>query len=171
MPSEIHGLPTWDPSTKPPLTSRPLSPVPGPQAPPVPNYAGSGGKTVVNTQALTTFASNIGQLIAPVTAANTAVSGLSPVAAGAFDKAWTISDSVTGGSSSQGTPMVKSFGQVLTDLGNGLTDLQTAANTMVTTYTTTDALNNMNVSDLQKVLDQPAGDFNGLAGGPPTGGG
>jgi hypothetical protein len=147
------------------LTTKPLNPAPPPVVPRIPSSSGSGAKTVVNTQALTTFASNIDQLIAPVSNAQTEVAGLSPVAAGAFDKAWTISDAVTGGGDSKSTPMTTSFGLVLKDLAKGLADLRDAANKMATTYTTTDALNGMSVSDLQRVLDQPTADFNGLVGG------
>jgi hypothetical protein len=159
----------WDPTTKPALTTRPLSPTAAPQAPGVPAYSGSGGTTVVSTQALTTFASNIDQFISPVMNANNAVTNLPPVAAGAFDRAWIISDAVTGGTGSKGTPLTTSFSQVLTDLAKGLGDLRDAANTMATTYTSTNALNDMNVADLQRVLDKPAGDFNGMFGG--SGGG
>lgn len=158
----------WDPTTAAPLTTRPLNPVAPPTQPTSPRTTGGGAPTVVNTGALTTFANNIDQLITPVKTAQGKVFSMKPVAAGAFDKAWAISDAVTGGSSagtSKATPLKESMNQALIDLANGLGDLRDAVRHMATIYTTTDQLNGMNVADLQKALDKPAGDFSGLVGG------
>jgi hypothetical protein len=169
IPSAIHGQPTWDPNSGPPPTTRPLgSTQPAINPPALFKQVGSGGQTVVSTQALTNFAANIQQLIAPVDAVRTDLVNLQPVAAGAFDKAWGIAHAVTGGQGATGTPMRTSFSRVLLELSNGLGDLHTAATKMATTYTTTDSMNNMNVGDLQKLLDQPTTDFSSMD---PSGGG
>ena len=108
---------------------------------------------------------------------NTALAALNsvpPVAAGAFDKAWTIQSQITGDgtTSTSGTDIKTAYGNVLTDLSKGLNDLAGAVQTMVQKYTTADDLNNLAVNDLQQSLDSTTGDFSKIitddGGGPST---
>ena len=138
-------------------------------SPKVPNYdPGKGGRTVVNTEALDTFSSNLSPLIDAAQAARDKVTHLATIAPGAFDKAWTMQDAVSGDqsvSNASSTALQPSFATTLEDVASGLTDLQTATKKMSSTYTTTDELNGMKVADLQKSLDKSSSDFGSTVGG------
>lgn len=160
-------------------------PDPVPTAPGVPGKAGSGsGSTVVSTPSIDVFASNIQQLIAPVNSALAKLKALGPLAPGGFNEAYTLTQQVSDSGSSGGaaTDLVHAYQNVLHDLADGLTDLNSAATTMSQKYKTADDLNNMKVSDLQAQLDDTTGDLNAMmtanggtsaapAGGSGSGGG
>ena len=154
----------WDPNSAPAGQKQAVD-QPNVSSPRIPQaVSADSGKTVVNTQALTHFGNNINELLAPVSTAQSSVNALAPVAAGAFDKAWTIQGDLTGDGTrtSAGTDLKTSYGKVLTDLSNGLNDLVSAVKTMAQKYTTTDDLNNMKASDLQQSLDKTTGDFGNI---------
>jgi hypothetical protein len=177
----VAVVPNFDPhgpatTTKPgtvPFSLSNLGPVPTgtlapgavPQAPPVPGTQGGSGQTVVSTPSLDAFAASVGQLISPVQTALSQLKALAPVAPGAFDKAWTIQGQVSGSQTGSGssTPALQAtYETVLTDLINGLTDLQSAVVTMSGKYTTADDLNHATATDLQNDLDAAQGDFGNM---------
>jgi hypothetical protein len=162
MPVVIPPKPKLPP---PPPTSAPVLPKPagqplpsgsGPPAPPVP--------TSVDTDSLTTFASNVQALIAPVEAARTQIQGTS-VQPGAFYHADVMRSAINGsgsGSGSSSPGLAAQYEKVLTDLANGLTDVHTAVTSLANKYTSTEELNSMSASDLQTTMSDAVGDFNSL---------
>jgi hypothetical protein len=153
-----NSWPSSDAGSPPSSTVSPVKPVP--LAPTVPKYSSEAGTTVVDVPALQIYASNIGQLIGPVEDALTQLKNLEPVAPGAFYHAYQILTKVDGTNGTGG--LVPSYSQVLTDLANGLTDIQNAANQMAAKYKTFDDLNKMQVTDLQNDLNTAESDFNAL---------
>jgi hypothetical protein len=151
---------TNDPGT-PRSQSNPVLPAPVPASPAVPSQYGGSGATSVNTPSLDVFATNMGQLVDMARNALSQLTGLPPVAPGAFYHAYQIQDKVSGASGSS-NDLVANYQGVLTDLANGLTDIQSAAQNMSQKYTTTDDLNNMSVTDLQNDLSVSQGDFTGM---------
>jgi hypothetical protein len=130
----------------------------------VPSQTGAGGKTVVNTAALDTFASNINQLIGPVKDAYNQLQKLNPLQIGSLHESTGLEmkiNSATSGSSGSGG-LVDSYSAVLNDLANGLTDIYNAAKTMSKNYTTADDLNGMSVTDLQNAFSKAQGDFSNM---------
>jgi hypothetical protein len=138
-----------------------------PAAPPsVPKYgSGGSGQTVVNTQALDTFAANMKALVGPVQDAHTKLANLNPLQIGTLyestaleGKVNTASGSTSGGASG----LVDSYKAVLEDLANGLTDLSDAATQMSQKYNAADELNGLSVTDLQNSLNQTEGYFSNM---------
>ena len=169
------------PGTPPPLTGPLLNPNQISQLtpPPVPTEIGGAGETAVNTPSMDVFASNIGKLVAPVQDALSQLGALSPIAAGAFADAYNVQNKVSGNPNNSKTSstsdLVSSYKAVLQDLAQGLTDVQSATQKMSKTYTTTNDLNNMNVTDLKNDLNAAQGDFGNMmsanGGNPNPGGG
>jgi hypothetical protein len=172
-PAKANG---WNPNNNPTATHQ-NGPVLTPQQkaaltqPPVPSEDDTKGETVVNTDALDTFAANVTTLVPAVKTALTTLAGLPKVASGGFPEAYTISNQVTGGSGSgsggsngggSGSDLADSFKMVLNYLSDGLTDIAGAASSMSKTYSTADELNNATVADVTKALAAATSDLGSL---------
>jgi hypothetical protein len=161
--------PEWDGNyNTPPSQSGPTLPdgTSGNVTPPaVPGNTSSGsGNTSVDTPSMDLFASNIGLLIGPAKDAATRAQNFPAVAPGQFYHAYQIQDKVTGppgGSSGSGTTdLVTSYQGVFTDLADGLTNIQKAAQAISAKYKTTQDLNNLKVSELNTDFSDASTDFN-----------
>jgi hypothetical protein len=130
--------------------------------PAVPSSSGSGsGTTVVNTPSMDTFATNIGNLVGPVKDAYTKLAALAQVEPGQFYDAYQLQGDVSGASGAT-SDLVSNYIGVLKNLGNGLTDIQSAATTMSQKYTSVNDLNNIKVSDLNSDLSNSQSDFTNM---------
>jgi hypothetical protein len=148
----------WSPSDAGSPTSKTLTPVSVPPPPPlVPKQGGGPGTTTVDVPTLDLYAKNIGLLIPTVEDALTKLKALEPLAPGAFYHAYQILTKVQGSGG-----LVPSYTEVLTDLANGLTDIQNAVNQMATKYKSFDDLNKLTVTELQNDLTDAENEFNAL---------
>lgn len=125
-------------------------------APPVPGGDGHNG-TSVSTPSLDLFASNIDLLIQPV---RDVASGLSEVsiAPGAFYHANVMRSTVNGPNADDG--LKKNYGDALSALVRGLTDLRDAVRGLSHKYATIEEANNMTVQDLGDAFTTATADFN-----------
>jgi hypothetical protein len=124
-----------------------------------PSGSGPGMPTSVDTPSLDAFATYMGELIPTL---NALLPGLNlvNVQPGAFYHADQIRELINGLNGDSG--LKSRFTQVISDLVQGLTDIQTAVNEMSTKYQGTEDLNNMSVTDLQNDFQQVEGDFSSL---------
>ncbi|MCX4817819.1 hypothetical protein OG601_45305 [Streptomyces sp. NBC_01239] len=124
--------------------------------PPVPGGDGHNG-TSVSTPSLDLFATNIDLLIQPVRDVATALTDVS-VAPGAFYHANVMRTSVNGPNADAG--LKKSYGDALTALVRGLTDLRDGVKGLSHKYATTEDANGMTAQDLADALTTTTADFN-----------
>ncbi|MFJ2157064.1 hypothetical protein [Streptomyces sp. NPDC087856] len=124
--------------------------------PPVPGGDGHNG-TSVSTPSLDLFATNIDLLIQPVRDVATALSDVS-VAPGAFYHANVMRTSVNGPNADAG--LKKSYGDALTALVRGLTDLRDGVKGLSHKYATTEDANGMTAQDLADAFTTTTADFN-----------
>ncbi|MER6211743.1 hypothetical protein [Streptomyces sp. NPDC001642] len=124
--------------------------------PPVPGGDGHNG-TSVSTPSLDLFATNIDLLIQPVRDVATALTDVS-VAPGAFYHANVMRTSVNGPNADAG--LKKSYGDALTALVRGLTDLRDGVNGLSHKYATTEDANGMTAQDLADAFTTTTADFN-----------
>ncbi|MGQ4436913.1 hypothetical protein [Streptomyces sp. SAS_260] len=124
--------------------------------PPVPGGDGHNG-TSVSTPSLDLFATNIDLLIQPVRDVATALTDVS-VAPGAFYHANVMRTSVNGPNADAG--LKKSYGDALTALVRGLTDLRDGVQGLSHKYATTEDANGMTAQDLADALTTTTADFN-----------
>ncbi|MFJ3423105.1 hypothetical protein ACOB87_01320 [Streptomyces sp. YS-B37] len=124
--------------------------------PPVPGGDGHNG-TSVSTPSLDLFATNIDLLIQPVRDVATALTDVS-VAPGAFYHANVMRTSVNGPNADAG--LKKSYGDALTALVRGLTDLRDGVKGLSHKYATTEDANGMTAQDLADAFTTTTADFN-----------
>ncbi|MEV8545587.1 hypothetical protein [Streptomyces sp. NPDC051572] len=124
--------------------------------PPVPGGDGSSG-TSISTPSMDLFASNIDLLIQPVRDIATGLDDVS-VAPGAFYHANTMRTTVNGANADSG--LKKSYGDALSALVRGLTDLRDGVRQLSTNYTTTEDANRMTADDLADAFTTTSADFN-----------
>ncbi|MEU6194229.1 hypothetical protein [Streptomyces sp. NPDC047061] len=124
--------------------------------PPVPGGDGHNG-TSVSTPSLDLFASNIDLLIQPVRDVATKLTDVS-VAPGAFYHANVMRTTVNGPNADAG--LKKSYGDALSALVRGLTDLRDGVRGLSHKYATTEDANGMTAQDLADALTTTTADFN-----------
>jgi hypothetical protein len=124
--------------------------------PPVPGGDGHNG-TSVSTPSLDLFASNIDLLIQPVRDVATGLTDVG-VAPGAFYHANVMRSTVNGPNADGG--LKKSYGDALSALVRGLTDLRDGVRTLSQHYATTEDANHMTAQDLADALTTTTADFN-----------
>ncbi|MEW2168010.1 hypothetical protein AB0912_34205 [Streptomyces sp. NPDC007084] len=124
--------------------------------PPVPGGNGSNG-TSVSTPSMELFATNIGLLIQPVRDVADGLADVS-IAPGAFYHANVMRTEVNGPNADAG--LKKSYGDALSALVKGLTDLRDGVKQLSHDYGTTEEANNMTATDLATALGNTANDFN-----------
>ncbi|SRR5579871_552290 len=136
-----------------------------------PHTSGSQGVIAVNSDAMMTFAANIGKLLPMVQDALRVLQDLRPVRAGCFFEAYNLNKKVSTGES--GTkPLVDNYSNVLYQCYQGLLDLQGAVHKIASKYSTVDEWNKMSVTELANDLAPASGDFNHMmAANGGTGGG
>ncbi|MER6390601.1 hypothetical protein ABT236_19320 [Streptomyces sp. NPDC001523] len=124
--------------------------------PPVPGGNGSNG-TSVSTPSMELFAGNIDLLIQPVRTVATALAD-SSVAPGAFYHANVMRTKVNGPNADAG--LKKNYGDALSALVRGLTDLRDGVRLLSRNYGTTEEANSMTANDLADALGNTGADFN-----------
>ncbi|MCX5135010.1 hypothetical protein ACFWA4_22105 [Streptomyces sp. NPDC060011] len=124
--------------------------------PPVPGGNGSNG-TSVSTPSLDLFATNIDLLIQPVRDVATGLADVA-IAPGAFYHANVMRTKVNGPNADAG--LKKSYGDALSALVTGLTDLRDGVKQLSHDYGTTEEANAMTATDLADALGNTANDFN-----------
>ncbi len=125
--------------------------------PPVPSFTGSTGTgTSVDTDPMDVFADNIGKLITPTTSASTVLQAVS-VQPGAFYHANQMRISVNGPNADDG--LKEKYIQTLSDLGQGLADLQLGIQQLSAKYKTVEDANTMTAKDFQTAMSTSQGDF------------
>ena len=124
--------------------------------PPVPGGDGHNG-TSISTPSMDLFASNIDLLIQPVRNVATALNDVA-VAPGAFYHANKMRATVNGANADGG--LKKSYGDALSALIRGLTDLRDGVRALSRKYGTTEEANNMTASDLADAFTTTTADFN-----------
>ncbi|MFE7853802.1 hypothetical protein [Streptomyces sp. NPDC057403] len=124
--------------------------------PPVPGGDGHNG-TSVSTPSMNLFAANIDLLIQPVRDAATALSNVA-VAPGAFYHANKMRATVNGANADGG--LKKSYGDALSALIRGLTDLRDGVQALSRKYGTTEEANRMTAGDLADAFTTTTADFN-----------
>ncbi|MEU2424743.1 hypothetical protein ABZ619_27605 [Streptomyces sp. NPDC007851] len=124
--------------------------------PPVPGGDGHNG-TSVSTPSLDLFANNIDLLIQPVRDVATGLSDVA-VAPGAFYHANKMRTTVNGANADDG--LKKSYGDALSALVRGLTDLRDGVRGLSRKYATTEDANNMTAQDLADAFTTTTADFN-----------
>ncbi|MEU9345161.1 hypothetical protein AB0D74_28560 [Streptomyces sp. NPDC048278] len=124
--------------------------------PPVPGGDGHNG-TSVSTPSLDLFASNIDLLIQPVRDVATGLSDVA-IAPGAFYHANKMRTTVNGPNADDG--LKKSYGEALSALVRGLTDLRDGVRGLSLKYTTTEDANNATAQDLADAFTTTTADFN-----------
>lgn len=154
---------SWPPSHKPSATTQagPTKPV-GITPPPVPTVGGGAGDVSVNTDLLSTVADNMDTLYDAVKAAYAKLNELTPIAPGAFWDAYQLQTAVGSPNDGSTSDLVNSYLAVLTDLGNGLTDIKNTLNQMRSTYTTFDDLNKAEATDIQSDLSTATAEFSNM---------
>jgi hypothetical protein len=141
----------WSPSDAPNSSSQGNPSGNGPAAPAVP-----GGKTSVDTPSLDLFATNMNALIAPLKTAYTTLDNVN-VQPGAFFHADTIRTQING---PNGTTGLKSqYQKVISDLVQGLSDVNDAVTQMKQKYKSTEDLNGASATDLQTDFQTVQSDF------------
>jgi hypothetical protein len=170
-PPPIHKPP---PPPKPPAPTGPWSPSDAPNAQQQNNPSGNGpaaplvpGKTSVDTPSLNLFATNMNALIAPLKSAYTALEGVD-VQPGAFYHADQIRNQINGQNGDAG--LKSQFQKVLTDLVQGLSDVNDAVATMTKKYKSTEDLNGASVTDLQSDFQTVSSDFSTMMSDAQSGG-
>lgn len=138
------------------------------KAPPPPTGHGSGKGTTVDTPSLDLFATNIDQLVTPVSNAQKALAkvGVQP---GAFYHANKMRNSVNGLNQDDG--LKEQLVKVLADLSQGLSDLTAGIRTLSAKYKTIEAVNSASAKDLQGAFQATEADFTTLvtdSGGKPA---
>ncbi|GGN05970.1 hypothetical protein [Streptomyces fuscichromogenes] len=126
--------------------------------PPVPGGDGHNG-TSVSTPSLDLFASNIDLLIQPVRDVATKLTDVS-VAPGAFYHANVMRTTVNGPNADAG--LKKSYGDALSALVRGLTDLRDGVRGLSHKYATTEDANGMRAQDLADAFTTTTADFNAM---------
>ncbi|MEW1773104.1 hypothetical protein [Streptomyces sp. NPDC086777] len=124
--------------------------------PPVPGGDGHNG-TSVSTPSLDLFASNIDLLIQPVRDVATKLGDVS-VAPGAFYHANVMRTTVNGPNADAG--LKKSYGDALSALVRGLTDLRDGVRGLSHKYATIEDANGMRAQDLADAFTTTTADFN-----------
>ncbi len=124
--------------------------------PPVPGGDGHNG-TSVSTPSLDLFASNIDLLIQPVRDVATGLDDVA-IAPGAFYHANVMRTSVNGPNADAG--LKKSYGDALSALVRGLTDLRDGVKGLSHKYATTEDANGMTAQDLADAFTTTTADFN-----------
>ncbi|MGW5651284.1 hypothetical protein [Streptomyces humi] len=124
--------------------------------PPVPGGDGHNG-TSVSTPSLDLFANNIDLLIQPVRDVATGLSDVA-VAPGAFYHANKMRTTVNGANADDG--LKKSYGDALSALVRGLTDLRDGVRGLSRKYATTEDANSMTAQDLADAFTTTTADFN-----------
>ncbi|MCG7202652.1 hypothetical protein [Streptomyces arenae] len=124
--------------------------------PPVPGGDGHNG-TSVSTPSLDLFAGNIDLLIQPVRDVATGLSDVA-VAPGAFYHANKMRTTVNGANADDG--LKKSYGDALSALVRGLTDLRDGVRGLSRKYATTEDANSMTAQDLADAFTTTTADFN-----------
>ncbi|WP_405884602.1 hypothetical protein OG762_41460 [Streptomyces sp. NBC_01136] len=124
--------------------------------PSVPGGDGHNG-TSISTPSLDLFASNIDQLIQPVRDVATRLGDVA-VAPGAFYHANGMRATVNGPNADGG--LKKSYGDALSALVRGLTDLRDGVRTLSRNYGTTEDANHMTAQDLADAFTTTTADFN-----------
>jgi hypothetical protein len=162
----------WSPSdaTRPP--DKPLPTGTGPTPPKVPGGDGTGN-TSVDTPSLDRFVENIKSLLDPVNNLLTTIKGMPAVQPGAFYHADVIRANINGDNGDGG--LKAKHRAVVTDLGNGLTDLHTAIHGLSLKYKSTEEANKGTADDVTRALNGAQTYFGGIitdaggSGGPPAG--
>ncbi|MEU5095072.1 hypothetical protein [Streptomyces sp. NPDC020996] len=124
--------------------------------PPVPGGDGHNG-TSVSTPSMDLFATNIDLLIQPVRDVATGLSGIA-VAPGAFYHANVMRTTVNGPNADGG--LKKSYGDALSALVKGLTDLRDGVRALSRKYGTAEEANRMTAGDLADAFAATTADFN-----------
>jgi hypothetical protein len=169
----------WSSNDYPSPPSHNLTTPSGINPPSVPSGENGQNDVSVNTDLLATVANNVGSLQKTVQTATGKLQNMNPLAPGAFYDAYTLKAKVGSSSddSNSSTSLVNSYLSVLTDLTNGLSDLQIALTQMQSKYKTFDDLSKLSVSDLDNDLNNTSDDFNNMMtdnggnGSSPPGGG
>jgi hypothetical protein len=153
----------WDPTTfhAPHTRSGPKTNVVEPPA--VPGERGKGGRTVVDTPSLDLFASNMDKLAEPVQKAYSKLLNLKTVAPGAFYDAYQLRSASSGANGDQG--IQATYLKILHDLGQGLADIKSGAQTLSKKYTTTEEENKMSADEVSTAMQSAQGDFGKLNSG------
>ena len=153
---------TQAPNKPPPLPAVEWTPAddknPGPGHD-VPSGNGPAAPTSVDTPSLDVFATYMSELI-PTLNALIPDLNLVNVQPGAFYHADQIRNVINGLNGDAG--LKSRFGQVITDLVQGLTDIQTAVTEMSTKYKSAEDLNKMSSDDLTKEFQTVQSDFSAL---------
>lgn len=162
----------WSPSdaTRPP--DKPLPTGTGPTPPKVPGGDGTGN-TSVDTPSLDRFVENIKSLLDPVNTLLTTIKGMPAVQPGAFYHADVIRANINGDNGDGG--LKAKHRAVVTDLGNGLTDLHEAIHGLSLKYKSTEEANKGTADDVTRALNGAQTYFGGIitdaggSSGPPAG--
>jgi hypothetical protein len=158
-PAAASSANQWNGSSPPATTQAGPTTPSGITPPAVPTTGGGSGTVSVNTDLLSTVANNLDTLNSSVDSAFSKLSGLTPLAPGAFWDAYQLKAAVGSPGDGSTSDLVNSYMAVLTDLGAGLKDIQNALQQMKSTYTTFDQLNQMKVSDLDTDLNSAESNF------------
>jgi hypothetical protein len=125
--------------------------------PPVPSGTGTNSHgTSVDTTPMDLFAENIGRLISPTSSASTVLQAVS-VQPGAFYHANQMRITVNGPNADDG--LKEKYIQTLSDLGQGLADLQLGIQQLSAKYKTIEDANTMTATDFQTAMASSQGDF------------
>jgi hypothetical protein len=139
-----------------------ITPFPGAETSYVPTYT----TTAVDTDAMSLFASNIGQYIPALDEAIGVLQNLQPVAAGSFPSAYKINTEVNSqgelGAGVTATNQVDMYIGVLKQCKKGVSDLQTMMQEMAKKYTTVDERNNISATTLNNDMASVSNDFNNM---------
>ncbi|WP_030396824.1 MULTISPECIES: hypothetical protein [Kitasatospora] len=128
--------------------------------PVVPRHGATGPGTVaVSTPSLDVFAANIDRLIRPMSEVATALDGVR-VAPGSFYHANVMRNRVNGPNGDAG--LKKDFGESLSSLITGLTDLRDGVRALSAKYRTVEEANGMTARDFQQAVADAVGDFNAV---------
>jgi hypothetical protein len=177
MSSPPPGIPTpppiqWSSSdaNRPPDKPKPSGT--GPIPPKVPGGDGKGN-TSVDTPSLDVFVENVKSLLTPVNDLLTTIKGMPAVQPGAFYHADVIRSNINGDSGDGG--LKSKYRSVVTDLGNGLTDLHEAIHGLSLKYKSTEEANKGTADDVTRALNGSQSYFGGIitdaggSSGPPAG--
>lgn len=161
-------------ATRPPTSGLPTTTNhPGPTPPKIPGGDGTGN-TSVDTPSLDLFVTNVSTMLGWVTPLTTKLKTLAAVQPGAFYHADVIRAGINGDNGDGG--LKAKYRTVLSDLGNGLTDLHDAVKNLSHKYTSVEEANKGTADDVSRALNGATGYFGGVvtdAGGsgqPPAGG-
>ena len=124
-----------------------------------PNGPGPTTPTSVHTPSLDAFANYMGELVAPLNLLLPELAAVD-VQPGAFYHADVIRATINGLNGNDG--LKSKFSNVISDLVDALGDIQTAITEMSTKYKSTEDLNKVSVTDLQKDFQSVQGDFTTL---------